>query len=127
MKKKIYMGYGKVYTQEVPDEPQTEPTPELKYYLVHIEEHNGEQSYVIPYVIQPQPASATMEEVAQYVINVVLKCWYGELDSEEEGYTSLESYDEQYAIAYFYNGCSADIYDIKEITREEWEVLNKYI
>lgn len=117
------MGYGKIYTKEIPDEPQ----PELKYYLITIEEHNGEQSYLTRKTIRPQPASATMDEVTAYVIDEVLKCWYGEFDSEEEGYTSLESYDEQYAIANFYNGCSAEIYDIKEITREEWEVLDKYL
>lgn len=124
MKKKVYMGYGKVYTKEIPDEPQQ---PELKYYLVTIEEHNGEQSYLTRKPIRPQPASATMDEVTNCVTEEVLKCWYGGFDSEEEGYTSLESYDEQYGIANFHNGCSAEIYGIDEITREEWAVLDKYM
>ena len=106
---------------------QLEQVQPLKYYLVTIEELNGEFSYLIRKTIQPQPASATMADIEQYVIDEVLKCWYDECYSEEDGYTSLESYDERDATAYFYNGCSAAIYDIKEITREEWEVLDKYL
>ena len=73
--------------------------PQLKYYLVTIEEHNGEQTYLTRKIIRSQSADVTLEVVKQYVIDEVLKCWYGAFDSEEGGYTSLESYDEQYGIA----------------------------
>lgn len=110
---------------------KTPENQEYKYYIVTIEEKNGEQQYTVPRALEPQSGEATLDEVEAYAVDHILKCWYGEFDGDTEsytqGYTDLESYDDKYNIAYFTNGCSASIRHIEGVTKDEWIVLGRYL
>lgn len=85
-----------------------------KFYLIKLNERNGEQEYTQTYLIE-LPAG---EDARKYAETELIPQWYGD-DSDAEGN------DGGY---YFFGGCIfVELYDVIELSEQEFLTLKKYI
>lgn len=88
----------------------------MKYYYIEIEERNGEQEY-------RQPSSVAIDgrkNIEKYADDLA-KGWYG---GSDEDYTEPEKDGDTY---YHLGGTIAiSVGRIKEITKDEYDVLKKF-
>lgn len=102
------------------------PTPTKRYYLIDIQERNGEQEYRQHMLVEtPITDTATPEEIADNVV----RGWYPENDDDDDSDDNAPaSKKEMEDGGYYFNGGAlfAEVTDIRELTEEEYSVLSKY-
>jgi hypothetical protein len=88
----------------------------VKYLFIKIEERNGEQEYTSKMV---RTVNSSVKNIEKFVTDTLLKVWYN--DDNAKKVRGEDWYE-------FFGGCiMARLESVEEISKEDFDVLNRYL